>query len=301
MKHEPSSTACVLFVDISDSTRLYEELGDDQAYQMTQKCINMLQFCTKHHAGRVIKTIGDEAMCEFSTVSQAVQAAVEMQKVVSVCKDSPEQVLSIKIGLHFGAVLEENGDLYGDTVNTAARIVGQANAHQILMSDACAQALPEWYAQKTRWMTRVHLKGKQEAFDLFELEWGKALDTTVQIRKPATTHTVVQTHANRQLRVELKGIQATVDASVCSVSLGRAASNQLVLNTKGASRVHVRFEYHAGRFMLIDQSTNGTVVKTSRGEQLLSQNAMEVPRTGQLIVGAVAKHPGETINFCIHE
>src|SRR6185503_4927336 len=117
---EPYSCA-VLFADISGSTRLYEELGDSQALSRIDRCLRLLRDAAVEFGGRVVKTTGDGVMCSFEQAEPALHAARFMQPP-----------LAIHIGCQYGPVLESEGDLYGDCVNVAVRVVGLAKAGQVL-------------------------------------------------------------------------------------------------------------------------------------------------------------------------
>ena len=67
----------VLFADVSGSTRLYETLGNAQALVAVARCLDLVKGVSEGHGGRLIKTIGDEAMTVFSSVDDCTEAAVE--------------------------------------------------------------------------------------------------------------------------------------------------------------------------------------------------------------------------------
>jgi class 3 adenylate cyclase len=68
----------ILFADIAGSTQIYEILGDRRAQRMVAACLSKLSEVVQHHRGEVIKTIGDEVMCTFAKVDDAIQAAAAM-------------------------------------------------------------------------------------------------------------------------------------------------------------------------------------------------------------------------------
>src|SRR5690348_3231668 len=109
----------VLFADISDSTRLYSTLGDNAARLVVNACLSVITTLVQRFNGRVVKTIGDEVMCVFKRPDDAVQAASEMQLEVDTKRPAKYHV-KIHIGMHYGPVLVENNDVFGDTVNAAA-------------------------------------------------------------------------------------------------------------------------------------------------------------------------------------
>ena len=70
----------VLFADIANSTRLYETLGNMAAKNLIADCLSVLSRAAVSHKGTVVKTIGDEIMCTFTNVDNAVYAAIEMNR-----------------------------------------------------------------------------------------------------------------------------------------------------------------------------------------------------------------------------
>ena len=72
----------ILFADIAGSTRLYEMLGNDEAQRIVQQVMSLLTVATNAHNGTVIKTIGDEILCTFTTVDEAMLAAGEMHRAL---------------------------------------------------------------------------------------------------------------------------------------------------------------------------------------------------------------------------
>ena len=121
-----TTNVTILFADISGSTRLYELLGDAPARAKVASCLKLLTDVTERYGGTVIKTIGDEIMCTYPDAETAVNAACEMHEILM--DDITETVsglisLAIRVGLHHGPAILEAGDVYGDAVNVAARLV----------------------------------------------------------------------------------------------------------------------------------------------------------------------------------
>ena len=136
----------VMFADIAKSTAIYETLGDQRARTLIASCLSLLSKITEKYHGTVIKTIGDELMCTFPTAFDAVTAAREMNQALSfasVVDDPGCRPPNIYVGIHVGPVILEKGDVFGDTVNLAARITGFKRPRQILISEETAAALPE--------------------------------------------------------------------------------------------------------------------------------------------------------------
>lgn len=119
------SSMAILFADVCGSTKIYEKLGDERARRLLGGCIARMSEAAAAHGGVLIKTIGDEVMCRFSS------AAVSGIGVP----------LSIHVGFTFGEVVEEGGDIFGDAVNVAARMVNIVKADQIITTGATVAAL----------------------------------------------------------------------------------------------------------------------------------------------------------------
>jgi len=119
----------VLFADVADSTQLYEVLGDTSAFSAVRDVITMLKAITTSCGGRVVKTIGDGLMCVFPSADSAAGAAGDM--LLQVAQRPPMdngKSLAIRVGFHFGPVIEESNDVFGDSVNIAARMAELALA-----------------------------------------------------------------------------------------------------------------------------------------------------------------------------
>ena len=85
------------------------------------------------HDGRIVNTAGDGLLAEFPSVVEAVQCAIEVQSELAQRADA-EHGLRFRIGLHLGDVMVDNGDLFGEGVNLAARLQTMAQPGDILVS-----------------------------------------------------------------------------------------------------------------------------------------------------------------------
>src|SRR5437016_7428313 len=115
-----SKERAILFADVSGSTALYELLGDKPAAKAIEACLDELRAIVAKQEGQVVKTIGDEIMVVFGNGEAASNAAREMQQRVIALPPTAGVKLAIRIGFHFGLVLDDKGDFWGDGVDTAA-------------------------------------------------------------------------------------------------------------------------------------------------------------------------------------
>ena len=246
---------CLLFADISGSSRLYEKLGDTEALRAVERCLNRLERATAGQKGRVVKTIGDEVMAVFNSADAAVHAAVEMQQRIDSLPSVSGVKLAVRIGLHWGSALEEKDDVFGDTVNTASRLAGLAKGGQILTSTESLAVLSPHQQFSTREIGYLAVKGKAESVRVFEVIWQERDDMTM---KSASLSPAAASETRLRLRHDGKELILGPDHPLAS--LGRDSHSDIVIRDGRASRNHGRIERRRDKFVLVDQSTNGTYV-----------------------------------------
>jgi class 3 adenylate cyclase len=135
----------LLFTDIVGSTQYYERMGDIAGRQMVQAHNDLLFPLIEGAGGRVIKTIGDSIMASFEDPTRAVQCAIQMQEAIRAynAEASVAQVFHVRMGLHHGRAVVDERDLFGDMVNTAARVEARAEGDEILVSGAVQEMLAD--------------------------------------------------------------------------------------------------------------------------------------------------------------
>ena len=281
----------ILFADVSGSTSLYEKLGDKRALAAIESVLSELRKSVALQRGRVVKTIGDEVMAVLDTADAAMQAACDMQIRVAAIPPIQDARLAIRVGFHFGPAIEEQGDFFGDAVNTAARMAGLAKGGQVITSGPTVDALSPLLRESTRDLDAMPVKGKQDEIRVFEVIWQDSEDlTTLASREsPVSTHepTLTLSYGERIL---------TLGAARPSASLGRDASTDLAIADKMASRVHCKIEYRRGKFFLADQSTNGTYVTVEGdAEIMLKREQLLLRSRGVISLGASSAAAGAKI------
>ncbi|MBF0453808.1 MAG: adenylate/guanylate cyclase domain-containing protein [Magnetococcales bacterium] len=260
-----TNSLAILFADIAGSTKLYETVGDAKARELTSSCLDLLSRITHEHQGVVIKTIGDEIMSTFPTPDSAAEASVRMQEEVEESSPSWGSTLHIRIGFHFGEVIEEEGDVFGDAVNLAARMAAQAKGDQIITSGETLDQMSPHLSCDGRELIKAHVKGKADPIRICELTWGEEEELTIMGGVDNTTLTNLN-HENASLTISYGGKERVINGSNPGVTMGRGKTNTFVVPDSMSSRNHAKFEYRRGRIYLIDQSTNGTFVTPNSGE-----------------------------------
>jgi class 3 adenylate cyclase len=135
----------LMFTDLKGSTSLYGRIGDAAAYHLVREHFAFLAKTIRDNDGAIVKTIGDAVMASFVEPLKAVEAALAVQRNVmefNRAHASGAEDLVIKLGLHTGACIAVNLngrlDYFGSTVNLAARLEGQSQGGDIVISSALA-------------------------------------------------------------------------------------------------------------------------------------------------------------------
>lgn len=286
----------VLFADVSGSTRMYEMLGDKRAFAAIDGCLNVLRRLTAAHSGQVIKTIGDEIMCVFESATAATQAACEMQMVISAKAPIDSIRIAIRIGLHFGPVLETDGDVFGDTVNVAARMTEIAQAQQIITTGSTVMMLPPIMRTGTRALNSLSIKGKADDIDVHEVFWQEGEELTMMVGNTYTAKA-----AEPFLQLIHHGEKFFVNAAQPVFSIGRDEQTDIVIEDRRASRMHAKIEKRRDKFILIDMSSNGSYVSIKDETEIaLRREEMVLRESGVICLGhSYQKDPSEYIEFSI--
>jgi class 3 adenylate cyclase len=291
----------ILFADVVGSTRLYEQMGDLRARDMVAICIDIMRSATEQRQGTVIKTMGDEVMSTFPSADEALNAAAQMQQQISSHAQLKVdgQPVSIRIGCHFGPVMLENRDVFGATVHTANRMTSQAKAGQIITTAATVERLsPEWRAS-CRQIDVAAIKGQGNEVALYEVLW-QSEDVTSMV--PAISMNSRPVRLMR-LRLRANDRDLVLDEQHSSITIGRAEDNDVVIKGNLISRLHARIEISRNKFVLIDQSTNGTFVQTSNGEEsFVRRDSLQIKGEGTIGLGKLPEQDSpQTIRFVCEE
>lgn len=133
------SQVTLMFTDLQGSTALYERVGDASAYRLVREHFAFLAGVIRERNGTVVKTIGDAVMAAFNDPADAIRAALEVQSRIATFNETLEgEDLVIKLGLHYGpciaVTLNEKLDYFGSTINMAARLQGESEGGDIILS-----------------------------------------------------------------------------------------------------------------------------------------------------------------------
>lgn len=169
-----SEILTVMFTDIvgytSTTTRLKREEFNELQNNFDQLSLSTFE----KHSGKVIKKIGDSYLITFKSATDSVLCGIELQEKFKNynLKNKPKNPLRIRVSLHMGEAILKNNDIYGDTVNLAARLENLTPSGEIYFSETVAQSINKneipilevGYAQ---------VKGFSEPIRIFKVRWKK--------------------------------------------------------------------------------------------------------------------------------
>ncbi|HEC90514.1 MAG TPA: hypothetical protein ENI55_02485 [Alphaproteobacteria bacterium] len=173
-KEDKTGPITVMFTDMVGSTALTQTMGDAVAQQVVRAHNRVVREALAQHGGKEVKHTGDGIMASFSTTSNGVEAAIDIQRgTENHNRNNPDLPLKIKIGLNAGEPIAEDNDLFGTTVQLSARIVDKAQADQIFVSDIvrgiCAGKNIEFKS-----LGPFDLKGFKGGIAIYEVIWQPA-------------------------------------------------------------------------------------------------------------------------------
>ncbi|MCP4748514.1 MAG: adenylate/guanylate cyclase domain-containing protein [Desulfobacteraceae bacterium] len=275
----------ILFADITGSTRLYDQLGDRKALELVNTCIGKIHTITEKYKGQIIKTIGDEVMCRFEHPDQAALSAIEMNEKIIEDYLMSQYSMRLRTGFHHGPALKKVGDLYGDAVNVAARMASQAKSGQIITTRSTLERMSSSNRNKARLVDQTRVKGKKKVFEIFEITWGQPEEVTM-MSSFMSGHLELQNQLESQMVIQFQNRKITVNQSQPIVTIGRDINNHLVIKEPLVSRIHSRIELRRGKFLLVDQSTNGTYILPEADETvLMRRDEIILPPKGVISLG----------------
>ncbi len=275
----------IVFADVVGSTKLYELMGDTKARETVAQCIDVMAAATEKNHGTVIKTMGDEVMATFESVDFAVSAACQMQMLISDQVDIGDVPVSIRIGLHYGPVMLEAGDVFGGAVHIANRMTSQAKAEQIITSAATVEHMSADWKAATRQIDVAKVRGASEQIALFEVLWQKEDNTRMLPNIPWADNAAPK---SQRLLLRYRGQEIVCNEARPNISIGRSEDSDLMIKDTLISRLHARIEFRRGKFMLVDQSTNGTCVLQNTGEELfVRRDSLQIKGKGAIGLGRV--------------
>jgi adenylate cyclase len=136
-EHLERRLAAILAADIAGYSSLMGADEEGTLAQLKHLRKTLIDPKIAEYRGRIVKTTGDGMLVEFSSAVDAVRYAVEVQRRMTEVATDPERPSRIKfrVGIHVGDIIVEDGDIFGDGVNIAARLEGISEPGGLCISD----------------------------------------------------------------------------------------------------------------------------------------------------------------------
>lgn len=282
-----------MFADIVGSTRLYEILGDEVAEKLVTTTLKQLAEVASKSRGVTIKTGGDDVLCRFSNGDDAINAARDMHLFLA-AKTAPSRdyKIAIRIGAHQGPVIESEGDIYGDAVNLAARVSALARGGKTLISGYTFEQLTEASRKRCQLLTTTNVKGKELPIDVYDVVW----EQTDELTRIVGNDLVNAIQSVLTLRYEDNIIKMSAITKT-NTTVGRGQDCDLIIPSQQASRQHCKIECNRGKYILVDNSANGSYVNHNQTELFFHQERVPLLGEGYISLGQSSTNNPE---FLLH-
>jgi class 3 adenylate cyclase len=164
----------IMFTDIEGSTAVSTSRGDQAAVELVRRHDQAVRDALEESGGNIIKHTGDGMFASFTSVLRAVQVSIDIHRGIAPAEPD-EPALAVKIGLTVGEPVEDSNDLFGASVNLAARICAHAGGGQTLVSGT-VRDLAIGKGIDFRPMGEIGLKGFPDPVALYEVAWAVSGD-----------------------------------------------------------------------------------------------------------------------------
>lgn len=276
----------VVFADLVGSTSMFERLGDESASRFVTQIVSVVSQTFEQHQGRIVKLLGDGLFVVFSNQGDALAACVSIQKRLQerpVRPGNSGAPVQFQMGIESGEVVEIDGDCFGDTVNSAARLADLAGAAQILTTENVWLGLPQGQQALLRSMGPMYLRGRAEASHVYRVEWQAGRDEDATMAGRSMFSKLPEAFLN--LVFGDKTVRLSSRSS--KIFIGRASDAALTLNDPRVSRMHATLEWRGEHFIVVDASSYGTWVYVGNQSE-----AVALRRTECFLVGSGLIVPG---------
>lgn len=275
----------ILFAVVCGSARLYETLGDEGAHRRIAGCAGAMAATISARGGRVVKTADAELLAVLPGADSAYLAAFDMMD------EQWPGGLPVRIGFHVGPVIENAGDVFGDTVNLAARIAAMARPGETLITDDAVRGLSAPHREGTRLLDReTTVRGKSAPITVHEIALPDQ-DMTVMGGFAASPR-----QSEARLLLAYKDRRLSVGGHAEMITIGRVDENDLTIPDTAVSRRHATIEGRRGHFEITDISTNGTYVHADgRAPLLLKREKLQLTGSGSISLGRTPETNSENL------
>ena len=285
---ENNLEVAILMADISGSSALYNDFGNTEAVRQVSQCLDNIAAIVEQKGGTSIRSKGDDILAFFDDTSAALEASCVMlsQQMIGTS-------LAIHLGATYGNVIRARDDIFGDSVNTAARLSSLAKSGELLVSDSFVEQLPMSDRHRLQPLDSVTFKGKDAATRVYTL-----MDQDISMRTVISkSHSPIDEHIAKTTApaviVTLRYADKTfAGPERMTLSLGRSTDNDVVIDRPWISREHAKIQVRRGKVQLTDQSSSGTFVSVQQDHEfLLKRETVLLAGIGTISLGMPSGAP----------
>lgn len=283
-----SQSLTVLFADLVGSTQLYQAVGDAKAHQQITDSLKRMGSVIENHSGQLLKTVGDAVMASFNSADEAYLAAVDIQR------EHATLDLSVTVGFHFGEVIPDAGDVYGNSVNVASRVASFAQAKEICTTAVTVEQLSREFRRNTHRLDDVAFKGLSAPMAVYRVHWNKDKSATrimTAVRPPK------KPIVSLALDLQVGDASFRLNADNPLVTLGRDTDNTVVVDAQSVSRSHAKIELIRARYYLRDFSTNGTYITVGDEQAFVRRESSALEGKGCIGLGFNPKSDSQHVIY----
>ncbi|MFA9438944.1 FHA domain-containing protein [Uliginosibacterium sp. sgz301328] len=274
-----SAENCVLVAEIIGDGPLVQKLGQVEANRAIERCLARAERSISGNSGTIVSSQGRRLVATFADSEDAVLAAQDIRQRVAQLPPVSGVLLSVRSGIHADA-------------EGAGALIDGAVSGDILLSSASAEGLPDTLRTVLNEYGGPRPIAAPEGV-VFQFRAGAQTlrETTRQPASPPPQRSAVNTApkvapGRGRMMLRHQGSSFIISESHPVLLAGREEGNDVVVVDRRASRQHARIEWRAGRYMLVDSSTNGTYLVDGSGtETILRRTECELPATGRIGFG----------------
>ena len=289
---EQGRETAVIFAELIGAAELYVRAGDAAGQEAIARCFEVLEKAAVANKARVVKRVGGRLMLLAESADAASRVAVAMQITAVDFREPGGGGLGLGVGFHYGPVVQKDADVFGDTVNTAARLVEQAARGQVLLDAGTAEGVGSLYRRSIRRLYSMQLKGLQQELALCEIVW--------RADEPATFYPfdAASEPTRAMLKLKYRSTRLVLKRTLEALTIGRDPGCGLVIDDEHASRHHCTIQRRHDHFVIADKSTNGTFVTVEgEAEVILQRDEFTLRKRGWVAFGQPRSAGGEALEF----
>ena len=282
----------VMLADVIGMSRLYASAGDLRAVEAIARCRNVLRDLVQAQGGRIVRTMGERVMALFGAADSAALAATRMHLAIESMPTHEDVKLTMRIAFHTGSVIQREDEVFGETVDMTAAMLGQASRGQTLIYEPTIETLSPIVRNCVRRLHGIH-ENVGAALPIWELAWRQSADITDVLSIPQ-----IRRALSAVLRLTYQGQTVVRRRGNEALRIGRDAAGEILVQDRKASRQHFSIERKAQGFVLRDHSTNGTYV-TPKGEReiVLLGDELLLTGTGVITLGQARAQAVDVIEY----